>query len=64
MDSGAFYFQGRGFRMLVFTRKTGDEVVIGENITIRVQEIRNGRVILAIDAPKSIPVHRKEVSQK
>lgn len=50
--------------MLVFTRKTGDEVVIGENITIRVQEIREGRVVLAIDAPKSIPVHRKEVSQK
>jgi carbon storage regulator len=48
--------------MLVLTRRTGEAICIGDNIRITVYEIRDGsKVRLAIDAPKDLPVHRKEV---
>jgi carbon storage regulator len=48
--------------MLVLTRRTGEAICIGDNIRITVYEIRgSSKVRLAIDAPKDLPVHRKEV---
>lgn len=47
--------------MLVLARKIDEEIVIAQNIVIRVVEIRNGSVRLGIDAPKDVPVHRAEV---
>lgn len=50
--------------MLVLTRKIGQEIIIGENIEILVVEIRGDQVRLGIHAPKSIPVHRKELLEQ
>ncbi len=47
--------------MLVLSRKRNEQIVIAENIVITVVEIRGGKVRLGIEAPKSVPVHRKEV---
>lgn len=47
--------------MLVLSREKNEAIVIGDNITIVVVEIRGGKVRLGIDAPKEVPVHRKEV---
>ncbi len=47
--------------MLVLSRRSGQEIVIADNIVITVVEIRGDRVRLGIDAPREIPVHRKEV---
>lgn len=47
--------------MLVLSRKKNELVVIGENITITIVEIRGDKVRLGIVAPKEIPVHRSEV---
>ena len=47
--------------MLVLTRKVGERIVIGENITVTVVEIQKGRVRLAVSAPREISVHREEV---
>lgn len=47
--------------MLVLSRKKNEAIVISDNITIVVVEIRGDRVRLGIDAPASVPVHRREV---
>ena len=46
--------------MLVLTRKRNESIVIGANLTITVVDIRGDRVRLGIEAPKEIPIHRKE----
>ncbi len=48
--------------MLVLSRKTGEMIEIGGNITIVVTEIRGDKVRIAIDAPRDVTVHRKEVA--
>lgn len=47
--------------MLVLSRHEGEEIVIGDNITVRVTEIKGDSVRLAIDAPREVRVHRGEV---
>ncbi|NMA91971.1 MAG: carbon storage regulator CsrA [Firmicutes bacterium] len=49
--------------MLVLTRKNGESLVIGENITIKVISAENGSVRLGVDAPREIPVYRQEIYQ-
>lgn len=44
--------------MLVLMRKVGEEIVIGGKITLRMLEIRPGRIRLAIEAPRTIPIRR------
>ena len=46
---------------LVLSRKKNETVCIGDAITVTVAEIRGDKVRLAITAPVSIPVHRREV---
>ena len=47
--------------MLVLSRKKDEKIVIGDNITLMVIEIRGDKVRLGIDAPKEVSVHREEV---
>jgi carbon storage regulator len=47
--------------MLVLSRKKNESIVIDNNITITVVEIRGDKVRLGIVAPKDVPVHRQEV---
>ena len=47
--------------MLVLSRKKNESIVINNDITIVVVEIRGDKVRLGIDAPKEVPVHRQEV---
>ena len=48
-------------RMLVLSRKRGEQIVIADNIVITVIDIRGDKVRLGILAPVEIPVHRREV---
>lgn len=50
--------------MLILSRKIDQRIMIGDNITITVCEMRDGKVRLGIDAPKDITVHREEVDDK
>lgn len=47
--------------MLVLTRKSGEGIVIGDDITIKVIELRGGGVRIGIDAPKTKKIHRQEI---
>jgi len=48
--------------MLVLTRKHGEKINIGSDITFTVLEIRGNKVRLGIDAPEKIPVLRAELN--
>lgn len=47
--------------MLVLSRKKNETIVINNDITVTVVEIRGDKVRLGIVAPKDVPVHRQEV---
>ncbi len=47
--------------MLVLTRKPGEKIVIGDNITITVCELEGNKVRIAIDAPRSVRILRSEL---
>jgi carbon storage regulator len=47
--------------MLVLTRKRNESIVINNDITVVVVEIRGDKVRLGVEAPKEVPVHRREV---
>ena len=47
--------------MLVLSRKKNESIVINDDITIIIVEIRGDRVRLGVEAPKEVPVHRREV---
>jgi len=47
--------------MLVLSRRKDESIMIGENVEVRIVDVRGNKVRLGITAPKCIPVHRKEV---
>ena len=47
--------------MLVLTRKINESIVINDDVSVLVVEVRGDRVRLGIKAPKDVAVHRKEV---
>jgi len=47
--------------MLVLSRKKNESIIINDDITVVVVEIRGDKVRLGIEAPKEVPVHRREV---
>jgi len=50
--------------MLVLTRKRNQSIIIGDNIEITVVDIHGEQIKLGINAPRSVPVHRKEVYEE
>ena len=50
--------------MLILTRRVNETLMIGDDVSITVLEIRGNQVRLGVKAPKSISVHREEVYQK
>ena len=47
--------------MLALTRKKGESLVVNNNIEITVLEIRGDQIKIGIQAPKDVPIYRKEV---
>ena len=47
--------------MLILSRKVNEKVVIGDDITVSIIEVRGDQVRIGIDAPKKIKVFRQEV---
>ncbi len=48
-------------KMLVLTRKIGEGIVIGDDITIKLVELKGGNIRIGIDAPRNKKIYRQEV---
>ena len=47
--------------MLVLTRRVGESLVIGDDVVVRVLEVKGDLVRIGVEAPREIKVHREEV---
>jgi carbon storage regulator len=50
--------------MLILTRRLGENIRIGDNISVAVLGVRGSQVKIGVDAPKDVPVHREEIYQR
>ena len=50
--------------MLVLSRKQGEAIVIGGNVTVTVLEVQGNRVRLGFAAPGETPIHREEIQSR
>ena len=50
--------------MLILTRKTGETLMVGDEITLTVLGVRGNQVRIGINAPRDVAVHREEIYEK
>ena len=50
--------------MLILTRRVGEALMIGDNISISILGVKGNQVRIGIDAPKEVAVHREEIFKK
>jgi carbon storage regulator len=54
----------QGESMLILTRKVGESLIIGDDVSIIVLGVKGNQVRIGVDAPKSVSVHREEIYNK
>lgn len=50
--------------MLILTRRVGETVMIGDDVTITVLGVKGNQVRVGINAPKNVAVHREEIYER
>ena len=50
--------------MLILTRRIGETLMIGDDVTITVLGVKGNQVRLGVNAPKDVAVHREEIYQR
>jgi carbon storage regulator len=50
--------------VLVLTRRVGEKLVIGENVTVTILGVKGNQIRIGIDAPRDITVNREEIYQR
>jgi carbon storage regulator len=47
--------------MLVLSRRKDESIIVGDNVEIKIVDVRGNKVRLGITAPREVTVHRKEI---
>ena len=50
--------------MLILTRRVGETLIIGDDVSVTVLGVKGNQVRLGVDAPKEVSVHRVEIYQR
>ena len=50
--------------MLILTRRVGETVMIGENVTVTILGVKGNQVRVGVNAPKEVAVHREEIFER
>ncbi len=50
--------------MLILTRRVGETIVIGDDVTVTVLGVKGNQVRLGVNAPHDLPVHREEIYER
>jgi carbon storage regulator len=50
--------------MLILSRRVGETIMIGSNVTVTVLGVKGNQVRIGIDAPKDVKVHREEIYER
>ena len=50
--------------MLILTRRVGETVVIGDDVTVTVLGVKGNQVRLGVNAPREVAVHREEIFER
>jgi carbon storage regulator len=50
--------------MLILTRRVGETLMIGDDVTVTVLGVKGNQVRVGVDAPKDVAVHREEIYER